>query len=125
MDRRSVNDRTAVWQAIDIYEQEYELTEPDPVLEEVRAAYEHWQDANDKLHERFWAWELEEAQNKVVASLDQLLKPSRTSASLRKKRELWTKARERHEALSAAHAEAKAREHTARERYIRLLNQHY
>jgi hypothetical protein len=123
MDTSSIPDRTAVWQAMDVYRSEYQLSESDEVLAEVRSAYETWQSAVRELHVRYWEGDIDDANDAVEMALDQMLKPSRTSASLRAKRERWTLARERLSNIKAAHLEAQSKVASTREEYVRILEQ--
>lgn len=125
MDTRSVDDRTAVWQAVLTYREAYEVAEPDDVLEEVRAAFEKWQEARSDLGDRSWEWDIQLAEEAASAALDEMLGRSRTSASLRKKREKWTKARALLPETRAAYEHAKERAKSTREEYLRLLEEHY
>jgi hypothetical protein len=125
MDTTSVKDRTAVWQAAVVYREEYKLREPDGALQELEAAYDSWQEVVRSLHERAWEWDIEAANDAVEMALDQLLKRSRTSASARKKRERWTKARRHAAELKTAYQDARKRARITREEYLQVLHQHH
>lgn len=123
----SINDRTAVWQAAHLYYEEYETSNPGPELEEVRSAFERWQEADRSLNEGYWVWNIDEAKIAAEAALEEMLGPSRTSTSgsVRKRREKWMSARQHVAELQASHLEAQERASTTLEEYVRVLKRHY
>jgi hypothetical protein len=125
MDTRSLADRTATWQAALVYREQYEITEPDETLEEVRLAHEAWQDAELNLRARSWGLEIALAEEEVEDALDKLTGRSMTSASVHKKLERWHQKRQRVADLKTAQANAQTQVRTAYAHYLRVLEQQY
>ncbi len=123
MDSSSLQDRTAVWQAIVVYEQEVGAEEADGPLADVRSAYERWQAARRSILERDWEWDIYQAEAVAEQAMNAVLERSRSSASLHRKRETWTTARLRTAELKEAFRAAKDQEQATREEYLRVLDQ--
>lgn len=120
MDTRSINDRTAVWQARALYREEYELNERDVELEEVQASFQQSQEAWEELLER--SSERAIAKQEADAAFQQVLKPGDTSSVVREQRVHWVRAREDFNRTDVAYLAAEDRWRTTREDYFRVLN---
>jgi hypothetical protein len=122
MDTTSLHSRTAAWQAVLAYRQAYELQNSDEALDGVRSAFERWQEAEDRLNGRMWMLEIDEAVTTAERALTEMLRPSRTSSSLRNKRERWSRARQEVARLEAEHEEVREQARAARADYVRVLD---
>lgn len=123
MDTRSVEDRSAVWQARAVYREVYELNDQDAELEEAQDAYQQWQEARDEFYRR--AGERAAAERERDSAFCQVLTPGDTSVVVREQRERWVRAREDFVRAEAAYLESQELVKTTLQEYIRVLTEYF
>ena len=125
MDSGTVRDRTASWQAREVYRSELALLEADEVLESVRPAYNRWVAAREALSARDWLWEVEEAEFSVGEAMDRVIHVTGTRlTTIQRNRERWAAAKELLATVKREYMEAQDLVEETHLDYLRTLDEH-